>query len=107
MFVCGSTLDGNWIQTELGQIQGELSQQFEPGTEIELLVRPDDVIHEDEHPYKGTVISRDFRGADHLYTIRMPGSTRILCLAPSHHDHQVGEEFGVRLELDHLVVFKR
>jgi len=107
VFVCGSTLGTNWIQTELGQIQGELSQQFEPGTEVELLVRPDDVIHEDEESYKGTVISRDFRGADHLYAIRMPGSTRLLCLAPSHHDHQVGEEFGVRLELDHLVVFRR
>lgn len=107
VFVCGSTLEGNWIQTELGQIEGELSQQFEPGTEVELLVRPDDVIHEDEHPYKGTVISRDFRGADHLYTLRMPGSTRLLCLAPSHHDHNIGEQFGVRLELDHLVVFER
>ena len=107
VFVCGNAIDNNWIQTELGQIHGELSQQFTPGTEVELLVRPDDVIHDDDNSYKGTVVARDFRGADHLYTIRMPGSTRLLCLAPSHHDHQVGEEFGVRLKLDHLVVFSR
>lgn len=107
VFVCGNAIDDNWIQTELGQIAGELSERFAPGTEVELLVRPDDVIHDDSNAYKGTVIARDFRGADHLYTIRMPGSTRLLCLAPSHHDHQVGEQFGVRLELDHLVIFER
>ncbi len=107
VFVCGNTLDQHWVQTELGQIGGEFSQHFDAGTEVELLVRPDDVIHDDQSPNKGTVISRDFRGADHLYTLRMPGSTRLLCLAPSHHDHQVGEQIGVRLKLDHLVVFKR
>lgn len=31
----------------------------------------------------------------------------LLCLAPSHHNHQVGEQIGVRLKLDHLVVFRR
>jgi len=107
VFVCGNTLDDHWVQTELGQIGGEFSQKFEPGTEVELLVRPDDVIHDDSSPNRGTVISRDFRGADHLYTLRMPGSTRLLCLARSHHDHQIGERIGVRLKLDHLVVFRR
>ncbi len=107
VFVCGNSINEHWIQTELGQIQGELSQQFSPGTEIELLVRPDDVIHDDESTSEGTVIARDFRGAGHLYTLLMPGSTRLLCLAPSHHNHQIGEKIGVRLELDHLVVFKR
>ncbi|MBX2824134.1 MAG: ABC transporter ATP-binding protein [Gammaproteobacteria bacterium] len=107
VFVCGNTLDEHWLQTELGQIGGELSQQFPIGTEVELLVRPDDVIHDDESPNQGTVISRDFRGANHLYTLRMPGSTRLLCLAPSHHNHQIGERIGVKLILDHLVVFRR
>jgi len=107
VFVCGNTLDQHWVQTEVGQIGGELSEQFEVGTEVELLVRPDDVIHDDNSPNYGTVISRDFRGANHLYTLRMPGSTRLLCLAPSHHNHQIGERIGVKLILDHLVVFKR
>ena len=107
VFVCGNSINEQWIQTELGQIRGEVSQQFAPGTEIELLVRPDDVIHDDSSTSVGTVIARDFRGAGHLYTLLMPGSTRLLCLAPSHHDHQIGEKIGVRLALDHLVVFKR
>ena len=107
VFVCGNTLENNQIQTELGIIHGELSEHFKAGTQIELLVRPDDIIHDDKSPNKATVIAKDFRGAGHLYTLRMPGSTRLLCLAPSHHNHQVGEKFGVRLELDHLVIFSR
>lgn len=107
VFLCGNTLDDNVIQTELGTLRGELSETVEPGTLIELLVRPDDILHDDQSPNRATVVARDFRGADHLYTLRMPGNTRLLCLAPSHHDHAVGEEFGVRLRLDHLVIFDR
>lgn len=107
VFICGSTLDSHWIQTELGNIQGDFSESLTPGTQIDLLIRPDDVIHDDQSPNKGTVIARDFRGADHLYTLLMPGRTRLLCLAPSHHDHQLGEKIGVRLRLDHLVMFPR
>lgn len=107
VFLCGNTLENNVIQTELGTIHGELSTSVPSGTLIELLVRPDDIIHDDNSLNKATVISRDFRGADHLYTLRMPGNTRLLCLAPSHHNHQVGEQFGIRLQLDHLVIFDR
>lgn len=107
VFLCGNALENNVIQTELGVIHGELSDDVPPGTLIELLVRPDDIIHDDNSPSKGIVISRDFRGADHLYTLRMPGNTRLLCLAPSHHNHEVGEQFGIRLQLDHLVIFDR
>lgn len=107
VFLCGNTLEDNVIQTELGIIQGELSEDLPAGTLIELLVRPDDIIHDDQSPNKATVVARDFRGADHLYTLRMPGNTRLLCLAPSHHNHPVGEQFGIRLQLDHLVIFER
>jgi iron(III) transport system ATP-binding protein len=107
VFLCGNTLEDNVIQTELGIIHGELSDDVPPGTLIELLVRPDDIIHDDNSPNKATVVARDFRGADHLYTLRMPGNTRLLCLAPSHHNHPVGEQFGIRLQLDHLVIFDR
>jgi len=107
VFVCGNTLENNQIQTELGIIDGDVSDQFAAGTQIELLVRPDDIVPDEKSATKATVIAKDFRGAGHLYTLRMPGSTRLLCLAPSHHNHNIGEQFGVRLTLDHLVIFNR
>lgn len=105
VFVCGNTLSDDQVQTEFGVVKGELLDNFEVGELVDLLVRPDDVIHDDNSPNKAKVIAKNFRGADHLYTLLMPGNTRLNCLAPSHHDHQIGERIGVRLKLDHLVVF--
>lgn len=107
VFVCGNALDNEHLQTEIGVIPGELSGAFNPGDFIDLLIRPDDVVHDDGSPNRATVVAKNFRGANHLYTLRMAGSTRLYCLAPSHHDHQIGEQIGVRLRLDHLVVFPR
>ena len=107
VFVCGNTMDDSTLQTELGYITGEFPNTFNTGELVELLVRPDDVIHDDNSPNRAQVIAKNFRGADHLYTLLMPGSTRLLCLAPSHHNHAIGESIGVTLKVDHLVVFSR
>lgn len=107
VLVCGSVMSENALLTELGEIHGDMHFEHPVGTEVDLLVRPDDIVHDDDSTYGGVVIERKFRGSEHLYTIRLPGSTRVLCAAPSHHDHQVGETIGVRLQLDHLVVFGR
>ncbi len=106
VFICGNVLDKNTLQTELGVIHGDLPD-IEPGVLIDLLVRPDDIIHDDSSEIQGELIEKDFRGADHLYKVRMPGNTHILCLAPSHHNHKIGERIGVRIEPDHLVVYPR
>ncbi|MEM7256191.1 MAG: ABC transporter ATP-binding protein [Pseudomonadota bacterium] len=105
VFVCGNTLGDNLVQTEFGVVKGELLKPFKAGELVDLLVRPDDVIHDDSSPNKATVVAKNFRGANHLYTLLMPGNTRLNCLAPSHYDHQIGEQIGVRLKVDHLVVF--
>lgn len=105
VFICGNIIDEYTVQTELGNVKGELATDLPGGMEVDLLVRPDDIIHDDYSTYRGTVLKKSFRGADHLYTLRMPGGTNVMCLAPSHHDHQLGEKIGVRLRIDHLVAF--
>jgi len=107
VFVPGRVLKENRIETELGIMTGELTHMLEPGSEVDLLVRPDDVLHDDFSPNKAVIESSSFRGADHLYTLIFPGGARVLCLAPSHHNHKIGEKIGVKLELDHLVVFRK
>jgi len=105
VFICGNIIDKTTVQTELGNVNGELSTDLPSGVQVDLLIRPDDIIHDDYSTYRGEVLKKSFRGADHLYTLRMPGGTNVMCLAPSHHDHQLGESIGVRLRLDHLVAF--
>ena len=76
------------------------------GDKVDVLLRPDDVIHDDDSPVLATVLSRAFLGAEFLYTLRLNGGSRVLALVPSHHNHAVGERIGVRLVLDHLMLFE-
>ena len=73
VFICGNIIDKQTVQTEIGNVNGELAFNLPPGMEIDLLVRPDDIIHDDYSTFRGTVLKKNFRGADHLYTLRMPG----------------------------------
>ncbi len=107
VLVKGTVIGANRLQTELGEVCGDFSQSFPVGTEVDLLVRPDDIIHDDHSDTFGCVIQKAFRGAEYMYTLRLSCRTDVLCIAPSHHDHKVGEKIGIRLELDHLVIFQR
>lgn len=75
------------------------------GEIVDVLVRPDDVIHDDASPAKARIVSKQFRGADFLYTLQLDDGTQVLSLVPSHHDHQIGEAMGIRVVFDHLIAF--
>ena len=72
---------------------------------VDVLLRPDDVVHDDYAPLRARIVERVFRGADFLYTLELPSGRRLLSLVPSHHDHRIGEQIGVRLATDHVVTF--
>ena len=72
-----------------------------------MLVRPDDIVHDDTSPLQATVIHKAFRGAEILYTLRLSGGAKVLALVPSHHNHVIGEKIGIKLEADHIVAFRQ
>ncbi len=81
--------------------------QWPAGTKVDVLLRPDDVLHDDASPMQATVLHKAFRGAEFLYTLQLPQGGRVYSLVPSHHNHALGEKIGIRLELDHLVAYPR
>ncbi|MDG4550205.1 MAG: ABC transporter ATP-binding protein [Candidatus Contendobacter sp.] len=95
------------VLTELGIIDGALPDGYAPGDAVEVLVRPDDVIHDDASPLNAEVAERAFRGAEFLYTLRLASGARLLCLASSHHNHALEQRIGIRLDIDHRVMFRR
>jgi len=103
----GESLGNGQVRTELGVIGGDLPANCPAGARLELLLRPDDIQHDDSASLQARVVARAFRGAEFLYTLELPSGTRVLCLAPSHHDHPLGEPLGIRVEVDHLVMFPR
>jgi iron(III) transport system ATP-binding protein len=76
-----------------------------PGQRVTVLLRPDDVVHDDAAPARAEVVAKAFRGAEFLYTLRLASGAQILSLVPSHHNHAIGERIGIRLDVDHVIVF--
>ena len=67
----------------------------------------DRVATDDAREVTAEVLGKAFRGAEFLYTLRLASGATVLSLVPSHHNHAIGERIGIRLELDHVVAFKR
>jgi iron(III) transport system ATP-binding protein len=106
MFLPGTVLDRSRIRLELGVFQGDTSD-WQQGTAVDVLLRPDDILHDDASPLQARVLHKAFRGAQFLYTLELPAGGRVMSLVPSHHNHAIGERIGIRLEIDHLVAFRR
>jgi iron(III) transport system ATP-binding protein len=106
-FIPGTVIGTGRVTTELGVIEGQLNREQPPGTFVDLLLRPDDVIHDDASELRAEVVERAFRGAQFRYTLRLPSGATVLSFAPSHHDHVIGELIGIRLDAQHLVGFPR
>jgi len=106
-FIEGTVLGPGRVATELGIIEGQLTFDRPAGTRVDLLLRPDDVIHDDASELRAEVVDRMFRGAQFRYTLRLPSGTTALSFVPSHHDHALGERIGIRLDAQHLVGFPR
>ncbi|ROR01289.1 iron(III) transport system ATP-binding protein [Delftia acidovorans] len=83
-----------------------LPAQF-PGGECDVLLRADDVVHDDASPVQARILRKAFRGSEFLYTLELASGHSVMAHVPSHHDHAVGEWVGIRLDMNHVVAFPR
>jgi iron(III) transport system ATP-binding protein len=97
----------NKVLIELGELDLEQNYRNDIGQEVDVLLREDDIHHDDDSPVLAKVVSKTFKGADFLYTLKLPSGAEVFALVPSHHNHAIGEEIGVRLAADHVVIFKK
>ncbi len=106
VFIAGEVVAPGEVRTEIGLVRAN-GAGWQRGQPVDLLLRPDDVIHDDASELRAEVCQRAFRGAEFLYTLRMPSGTQLLSLVPSHHNHSIGEHIGIRIEPDHVIAFER
>ena len=78
-----------------------------PGGECDVLLRADDIVHDDHAPVQAQIVRKAFRGSEFLYTLRLRSGLQVMAHVPSHHDHAVGEWIGIRAQVDHVVTFAR
>ncbi|MFZ2852694.1 MAG: ABC transporter ATP-binding protein [Rhodocyclaceae bacterium] len=113
VFLPGIVLDNNRVEVELGVLESRVPLECREGCTtcgkncgVEVLLRPDDIVHDDRSALKAEVLHKSFRGADILYTLRLGSGAEVLSLVPSHHNHALGEKIGIKLDVDHVVAFK-
>jgi iron(III) transport system ATP-binding protein len=82
-------------------------ERWQPGDQLELLIRPDDIEYAAESETRLEVAGKVFRGAHYLYELLLGDGQRVLCIAPSHVDVAEGGMLPVRFDLRHVVVFRR
>jgi iron(III) transport system ATP-binding protein len=109
----GTVVNSTNVDMELGRLVtdqpvecSETCEDCHDGCAVDVLLRPDDIIHDDRSPLQAEVIHKAFRGADILYTLRLASGAEVLSLVPSHHNHAIGENIGIRLDADHVIAFK-
>jgi len=105
VFIHGTLIKHDTVETEIGIIRGDRAYNLPTGSEVELLLRPDDILFDPQGDLQGEVIQRAFKGAETLYTLRIRENLQLLSLIPSHHDHAIGETVRLRLAADHMVAF--
>jgi len=112
IFLPGEVLSRKVVEVELGRLDSDLPmdcasscRECKRGCRLDVLLRPDDVIHDDASEVKAEVVAKAFRGAQFLYTLRLDSGAEVLSLIPSHHNHSIGEKIGIRLDVDHVVTF--
>ncbi len=93
------------VETSLGVLDGEIVGPVPGGKAVRILIRPEDVVHDDDSPRTAQVVNKAFRGANILYTLLLPDGERVLALVPSHHKHPIGSRIGIRAEVNDLVLF--
>jgi iron(III) transport system ATP-binding protein len=98
--------DGN-IGTELGAMRPNTESHLAVavGAAYDVLLRPDDIQHDDDSLATARVIHKAFRGSDILYTLALASGQHVLSSVPSHHNHEVGQKIGIRTAIDHVIAF--
>ena len=94
---------------DLGTIEGNFIREYPEGSDVQLLLQPEDLEHDDSSNLKLEVVDRKFRGTNFIYTLKTPSNTLIPVFVHSHHIHQheVDEKFGIKrpIHIDHIVCF--
>ncbi|MDE0309169.1 MAG: ABC transporter ATP-binding protein [Acidiferrobacterales bacterium] len=106
-FISADVISDQMLRSAFGLHAFQNDYGLKRDAQVEILLRPDDILHDDASELTGKVIRKSFRGSHFLYTVRLEDGQSIYCLADSHHNHQLGEHIGLRLNIEHIVIFEK
>ena len=105
--IAGKVIGPGKVSSSLGVLEGDLSLPCTSGCEVDLLLRPEDILHVEDASLRGTILHKSFRGPNIVYQLQLPSGEQCQALVSSHHDHNLGESIGIVPEIDNLIIFPK
>ncbi len=94
----------------LGTITGNFLKPYPIGTNVKLLIQPEDLQHDDKSNLKFDIVDKKFRGSSFIYILKISSDLSIPVFVHSHHVHQheINDKFGIKkpIHIEHLVCFE-
>ena len=103
----GIVISADTIATDLGEIRGNLPKSCKNQDNVDVLIRPENVIIGDENENKASITERYFRGSGYLYNLKTSEGVELLCLLPGSEGLEKDQSIGIRLQIERPVVFSR
>ncbi len=103
-FLPGRVLNGK-IQTEVGLFENV--GRHRSGTDVDIMIRPDDVHIAPASPGGAQIVGRLFRGSENLYTILLPSGQHLHSSEPSTTVFPIGTTVDIKVVATHIVLFPR
>lgn len=106
----GSILSGvvvskDTIETDLGKIKGVLPESLKKMANVEVLIRPENVVLSDMNEIQAVVKARYFRGSGFLYNLKTVTGHEIFSLITGQDKLSLDQVVGLRLKIEKPIVF--
>lgn len=105
-FIKGTTISPDTFNTELGVLKGNRAYNWPQGTQVEILIRPDDVIHDESSSLIAKISGKIFAGTSTQYQLTLDSGSVIDALFPSHKDFKIDEKVSIRIDAEHLIAYQ-
>jgi len=103
-FIPGTVSQG-MVQTELGEFPDTIGCKDD--TAVVVMIRPDDIHLVPTEGARARVLSRQFRGSENLYTVRLPSGQIVHSSQSSTSVYQAGTTVELRVLATHTVLFRQ
>lgn len=105
-FIKGTSLSPDTFDTEIGILKGNRAYNWEQGTLVDILIRPDDVVYADNSTLTTHVVGKIFAGTSTQYQLKLASGVVIEALFPSHQDFVIGGTVTINIDTEHLIAYE-
>lgn len=105
VLIPGFARSNDTLECELGLLKTSSPQDWAENSSLDVLLRPDDIIHDPQSPYIAIVTHKLFAGTSTLYNLRLDTGMQVTATLPSHDDFELGESMPIRVAAQHLIAF--